>query len=141
MAVRTSTAQWEGGLKDGKGTMKVGVGAYQGPYSFASRFESGSGTNPEELIGAAHAGCYSMALSATLEKNGFKPRRVSTTARVHLEKVGEGFGITRIELVSEADVPGIDKAKFMELAEGAKKGCPVSKALAGTQIDLNIKLL
>ncbi|MEW6324528.1 MAG: OsmC family protein [Nitrospirota bacterium] len=141
MATRTSTAQWEGGLKDGKGTMKVGAGAYQGPYSFASRFESGGGTNPEELIGAAHAGCYSMALSAGLEKNGFKPNRVSTQARVHLEKVGEGFAITRIELNSEADVPGIDKAKFMEFAEGAKKGCPVSKALAGVQIDLNAKLL
>jgi osmotically inducible protein OsmC len=121
--------------------MKVGAGAYQGPYSFASRFESGGGTNPEELIAAAHAGCYSMALSATIEKNGFKPRRVSTTARVHLEKVGEGFSITRIELNSEADVPGIDKAKFMEFAEGAKKGCPVSKALAGVQIELNARLL
>jgi osmotically inducible protein OsmC len=141
MPARTSSAQWEGGLKDGKGTMKVGAGAYQGPYSFASRFESGGGTNPEELIAAAHAGCYSMALSATIEKNGFKPRRVSTTARVHLEKVGEGFSITRIELNSEADVPGIDKAKFMEFAEGAKKGCPVSKALASVQIDLNAKLL
>ena len=141
MPARTSSAQWEGGLKDGKGTMKVGAGAYQGPYSFASRFESGTGTNPEELIAAAHAGCYSMALSATIEKNGFKPRRVSTTARVHLEKVGEGFSITRIELNSEADVPGIDKAKFMEFAEGAKKGCPVSKLLTGASIELNAKLL
>ena len=141
MPARTSSAQWEGGLKDGKGTMKVGAGAYQGPYSFASRFESGTGTNPEELIAAAHAGCYSMALSATIEKNGFKPRRVSTTARVHLEKVGEGFSITRIELNSEADVPGIDKAKFLEFAEGAKKGCPVSKLLTGASIELNAKLL
>ena len=141
MPSRTSSAQWEGGLKDGKGTMKVGAGAYQGPYSFASRFESGNGTNPEELIAAAHAGCYSMALSATIEKNGFKPKRVATTARVHLEKVGEGFSITRIELNSEAEVPGIDKAKFMEFAEGAKKGCPVSKVLAGAQIELNAKLL
>ena len=141
MPARTSTAKWEGGLKDGKGTMKVGAGAYQGPYSFASRFESGSGTNPEELIAAAHAGCYSMALSATIEKNGFKPTSVSTSARVHLEKVGEGFSITKIELVSEAVVPGIDKAKFMEFAEGAKKGCPVSKLLTGAKIELNAKLL
>ena len=141
MSARTSTAQWEGGLKDGKGTMKVGAGAYQGPYSFASRFESGGGTNPEELIAAAHAGCYSMALSATIEKNGFKPKRVATTARVHLEKVGEGFSITRIELNSEAEVPGIDKTKFMEFAEGAKKGCPISKLLTGAQIELNAKLL
>lgn len=141
MPARTSTAKWEGGLKDGKGTMKVGAGAYEGPYSFASRFESGTGTNPEELIAAAHAGCYSMALSATIEKNGFKPTKVSTTAKVHLEKVGEGFSITKIELASEAVVPGIDKAKFMEFAEGAKKGCPVSKLLTGAQIELNAKLL
>jgi osmotically inducible protein OsmC len=141
MPARTSTAKWEGGLKDGKGTMKVGAGAYQGPYSFASRFESGSGTNPEELIAAAHAGCYSMALSATIEKNGFKPTSVSTSAKVHLEKVGEGFSITKIELTSEAVVPGIDKAKFMEFAEGAKKGCPVSKLYTGAQIELNAKLL
>lgn len=141
MAVRSADAEWQGGLKDGKGSVKTGSGALQNNYSFASRFESGGGTNPEELIAAAHAGCFSMALSAGLEKNGFKPRRVATTARVHLEKVGEGFSITRIELDSQAEVPGIEKAKFMEFAEGAKKGCPISKALASVPIDLNIKLL
>lgn len=141
MAVRTSEATWEGNLKEGKGKMKVGAGAYEGPFSFASRFESGAGTNPEELIAAAHAGCFSMALSAGLGKNGFNPKRVSTVAKAHLEKVGEGFKITRIELNSEAEVPGIDKAKFNEIAEATKKGCPVSQALAGTEIVLNAKLL
>jgi len=141
MAVRTSEASWEGNLKEGKGKMKVGAGAYEGPFSFASRFESGSGTNPEELIAAAHAGCFSMALSAGLGKNGFNPKRVKTVAKAHLEKVGEGFKITRIELNSEAEVPGIDKAKFNEIAEATKKGCPVSQALAGTEIVLNAKLL
>ncbi len=121
--------------------MKVGAGAYEGPFSFASRFESGGGTNPEELIAAAHAGCFSMALSAGLGKNGFNPTRVHTVAKAHLEKVGEGFKITRIELNSEAQVPGIDKAKFNEIAEATKKGCPVSQALAGTEIILNAKLL
>ncbi|TAK07107.1 MAG: OsmC family peroxiredoxin [Candidatus Manganitrophaceae bacterium] len=141
MAVRTSEATWEGNLKEGKGKMKVGAGAYEGPFSFASRFESGGGTNPEELIAAAHAGCFSMALSAGLGKNGFNPTRVHTVAKAHLEKVGEGFKITRIELNSEAQVPGIDKAKFNEIAEATKKGCPVSQALAGTEIILNAKLL
>ncbi|MCG3116640.1 MAG: OsmC family protein [Candidatus Manganitrophus sp. SA1] len=141
MAVRTSEATWEGNLKEGKGKMKVGAGAYEGPFSFASRFESGGGTNPEELIAAAHAGCFSMALSAGLGKNGFNPTRVKTVAKAHLEKVGEGFKITRMELSSEAEVPGIDKAKFNEIAEATKKGCPVSQALAGTEITLNAKLL
>lgn len=141
MAVRTSEATWEGNLKEGKGKMKVGAGAYEGPFSFASRFESGSGTNPEELIAAALAGCFSMALSAGLGKNGFNPTRVKTVAKAHLEKVGEGFKITRMELNSEAAVPGIDKAKFNEIAEATKKGCPVSQALAGTEITLNAKLL
>ncbi|NKE70573.1 OsmC family protein [Candidatus Manganitrophus noduliformans] len=141
MAVRTSEASWEGNLKEGKGKMKVGAGAYEGPFSFASRFESGGGTNPEELIAAAHAGCFSMALSAGLGKNGFNPTRVKTVAKAHLEKVGEGFKITRMELNSEAEVPGIDKAKFDEIAEATKKGCPVSQALAGTEITLNAKLL
>lgn len=140
MPVRTSEATWEGGLKEGKGTMKVGAGAYQGPYTFASRFESGAGTNPEELIAAAHAGCYSMALSAGLGKNGFSPKRVKTTAKAHLEKVGEGFKITRIELESDAEVPGIDEKRFMEIAEATKKGCPVSQALTGTEILLRARL-
>ena len=141
MAIRNAQAEWQGGLKDGKGTMKLGSGAFQGPYSFGTRFEETPGTNPEELIGAAHAGCFSMALSAGLEKNGFKPQTVATKARVHLEKVDAGFRITRIELQSEAKVPGIDNQKFQEVAEATKKGCPVSAALTGVQIDLNAKLV
>ena len=141
MAVRTSEAEWKGNLREGQGTMKLGSGAYEGSYSFASRFESGNGTNPEELIAAAHAGCYSMALSAGLSKAGFTPTRVHTTAKVHLEPVEGGFGITRIELLTEARIPGINNDTFQQQAEGAKKGCPVSKALAGTQISLDAKLV
>ncbi len=140
MATRTSTAVWEGDLKAGKGNMTVGSGAYNGPFSFASRFESGAGTNPEELIAAASAGCFSMALSAGLGKNGFTAKKVSTTAKAYLEKVGEGFGITKIELNCEASVPGIDETKFKEIAEGTRTGCPVSKALAGVEIALTTKL-
>jgi osmotically inducible protein OsmC len=141
MAARTSEAEWKGNLREGRGTMKLGSGAYEGPYSFASRFESGRGTNPEELIAAAHAGCFSMALSAGLGKDGITPTRIHTTATVHLEKVGEGFGITRIELNTEAQVPDIDAATFAKYAEDAKKGCPVSKVLAGAQISLTAKLI
>jgi lipoyl-dependent peroxiredoxin len=141
MPVRTSEAEWRGNLREGKGRVKLGSGAFEGSYSFPSRFEEGKGTNPEELLGAAHAGCYSMALSAGLSKAGHPPTRVHTVARVHLEKVGEGFGITRIELECEAEVPGIGAAAFQEQAEGAKKGCPVSKALAATEITLKAKLL
>jgi osmotically inducible protein OsmC len=141
MAARTAEAEWKGSLREGKGTMKLGSGAYEGAYSFASRFENGTGTNPEELIGAAHAGCFSMALSAGLGRAGITPTRIHTTARVYLEKVGEGFGITRIELNTEAQVPGIDNATFQKHAEDAKKGCPVSKALAGLQISLTAKLV
>jgi osmotically inducible protein OsmC len=141
MAVRKSEAEWKGDLLKGQGTMKLGSGAFEGSYSFPSRFESGKGTNPEELIGAAHAGCFSMALSAGLGKAGFTPTRIHTTATVHLEKVGEGFAITRIELESEAQIPGIDDKTFQEQAEAAKKGCPVSKALTGPQISLKAKLV
>lgn len=121
--------------------MKLGSGAWEGPYSFASRFESANGTNPEELIGAAEAGCFSMALSFNLEKAGHPPKRVATTATVKLEPSGGGFKITSIDLATEADVPGIDQAKFNEQAELTKKTCPVSVALAGTQINLNAKLV
>jgi osmotically inducible protein OsmC len=141
MPARTSEAEWKGNLQEGKGTIKLGSGAYEGQYSFSSRFERGVGTNPEELIAAAHAGCFSMALSAGLSKGGFPPTRVHTKATVHLEKAGEGFGITRIELDTEAQVPGIDAAAFAKFADDAKKGCPVSKVLAGAQISLNAKLL
>ena len=141
MAIRKATAVWKGDLKSGKGSMKLGSGAYEGPYSFSSRFEEGAGTNPEELIGAAHAGCYSMALSHLLASKGFTPNKVATTAKVNLEKVGDGFKITWIELTMEADVPKIDEKTFLETAEAAKKGCPVSQALAGTNITLQAKLL
>jgi osmotically inducible protein OsmC len=115
MPVRKAEAVWNGGLKDGQGTMKLQSGAYEGRYSFGSRFEEAAGTNPEELIAAAHAGCFSMALSAALGKAGFSPQRVTTDARVHIEKAGEGFGITRIELSTNAAVPNIDEARFREI--------------------------
>jgi osmotically inducible protein OsmC len=141
MAVRKAEAVWKGNLKEGQGTMKLGSGAFEGKYSFPSRFESGQGTNPEELIGAAHAGCFSMALSAGLGKSGFTPTRIHTVAKVHLEQVSDGFAITKIELETEAQIPNIDEKTFLEHAEGAKKGCPVSKALAGPQISLKAKLV
>jgi lipoyl-dependent peroxiredoxin len=141
MPVRSANAVWEGDLKSGKGNMRLGSGAYEGAYSFASRFENGTGTNPEELIGAAHAGCFSMALSAGLSQAGFVPRRIQTRAEVHLEKAADGFKIGRIDLHTEAEVPGIDAAKFHEQAENAKKNCPVSRALAGVNIQLEAKLL
>ena len=121
--------------------MKLGSGAFEGAYSFASRFENASGTNPEELIGAAEAGCFSMALSLNLEKSGHPPKSISTTAEVKLEPSGGGFKITSIDLTTDADVPGIDDAKFKEQAELTKKTCPVSVALSGTQINLNAKLV
>ena len=140
MPVRKASAVWEGSLKEGQGTVKLGSGAFEGRYSFGSRFEEAGGTNPEELIGAAHAGCFSMALSAGLGRSGFTPKRVATAAKVHLEKVGEGFKITRIELDNESEVPGIDAKAFQEQAEATKKGCPVSRALTGTEIKLNARL-
>jgi len=140
MLVRKSSAVWEGGLKNGRGTMKIGAGVFEGKYSFASRFEQGAGTNPEELLGAAHAGCFSMALSLVLEQAGFKPERIDTTARVSIDKIPEGFKITTIELETEARVPGIDEDTFREKAEAAKKGCPVSMALTGVEIKLRARL-
>jgi osmotically inducible protein OsmC len=140
MPVRKASAVWEGGLKDGKGSMELGSGAFRGAYSFGSRFQEASGTNPEELIGAAHAGCFSMAFSGGLERAGHPPKKISTTAKVHIEKVGEGFKITRIELETDAQVPGIDENTFQELARKAKEGCPVSQALAGTEVVLQAHL-
>ena len=140
MPARIGSAVWEGTLKGGKGTMKLGSGAYEGPYSFSSRFESGTGTNPEELIGAAEAGCFSMALSANLEKAGHPATRIRTNATVKLEIVDGGPKITAIDLDCEAEVPGIDQAKFSEQAELTKKNCPVSVALSGTQINLSARL-
>lgn len=141
MPIRNAEAEWTGSLLEGSGHMKMGTGAYDGPFSFKSRMENGVGTNPEELIAAAHAGCYSMAFSAGLGKEGFTPKRVHTSAAVHFDKVEAGFAITSIDLTMEAEIPGIDEAKFQEMAEGAKKGCPVSKALAGTTINLKATLL
>lgn len=141
MPVATAEAVWNGTLKEGSGKMKLGKGSFEGPFTFASRFEIGTETNPEELIGAAHAGCFSMALSAGLGKSGFKPESIKTSAKVHLEKGAEGFSITKIELTSEAKVPGIDEKAFQEHAEATKKGCPVSKLLTGAQIILNAKLV
>jgi osmotically inducible protein OsmC len=140
MPKRSAHARWEGTLQQGKGTMSLGSGAYEGSYSFATRFEDAPGTNPEELIGAAHAGCFSMALSMLLEKAGHPPKEIETTADVTIDKVGDGFKITRIDLSTRADVPGMDAAAFQEQANAAKEGCPVSQALAGTQIHLSAEL-
>jgi osmotically inducible protein OsmC len=141
MPARTANARWEGGLKDGKGSMRLGGGAFEGQYSFSSRFEEGVGTNPEELIAAAHAGCFSMAFSAGLEKAGFSPNSVETEAKVHLTPAdGGGFRISRIDLATNADVPGIEKDAFEQAAQAAKEGCPVSKALAAVEITLNATL-
>ena len=139
MGVSKGSAQWEGGLKTGKGSMKPGHVA-DVPFSFGSRFEGQPASNPEELIGAALAGCFSMALTASLEKAGLKPGSVRTSADVKLELVGGGFSITGIELTSEATVSGVDDAKFQEIALDTKKNCPVSKALAATPIALKATL-
>lgn len=140
MITRKASAVWQGNLKDGKGTMKLSSGAFEGFYSFASRFENGKGTNPEELIGAAHAGCFSMALSNILAEAGYEPTSVATDAAVKMGKVEGGFAIQRIELTTVAVVPGIDEATFMEKANAAKEGCPVSQALASVEITLDATL-
>ena len=142
MPTRKAEAEWKGNLAEGSGRLRVGSGAFDGPYSFKSRFEEGqSATNPEELIGAAHAGCFTMALTAQLSRAGLRPTRIHTGATVKLEKIGEGFAITRIELETEADIPGIDDATFQKNAMDAKRNCPVSKALAGVDIHLSARLL
>ncbi len=141
MAARRSDAEWRGTLKEGSGTVKLGSGAFNGAYSFASRFEDGTGTNPEELLGAAHAGCFSMALSMVLGAAGFTPRSIKTSAVVHISPSDDGFSIPRIDLVTEGDVPGIDLATFVAHAETAKRGCPVSKALAGVEITLDARIV
>lgn len=139
MLTRSADAVWEGNLKDGKGTMKVGSGAFEGPYTFASRFGRGKGTNPEELLGAAHAGCFSMALSLGLAKGGFAPQRINTTATVHLDT--ENLRISAVDLDTKAQVPGINEKEFLEQAELAKTNCIVSQALRGTEIRLQAKLV
>ena len=141
MTTRSASATWQGTLREGAGNMRLGSGRYEGPFTFASRFESGDGTNPEELIGAAHAGCYSMFLSALLSGDGFVPTTIATTATVHLGRVDNAPTITTIELNCEATVPGLDETAFQEYAARAKAGCPVSKALAGVDIQLTATLV
>jgi osmotically inducible protein OsmC len=138
MATRTGDAIWKGNLKEGDG--RVRFGSFDAPYSFKSRFEDGQGTNPEELIAAAHAGCFSMALSHGLSQAGHEPKEVRTTAKVHLEKTAQGFAIPRIELETVANVPGIDDATFQKQATEAKNNCPVSKLFRGAEISLTAKL-
>jgi osmotically inducible protein OsmC len=130
MPVRSGEAVWEGGLRDGRGTARVGDGLFEGQYSFSSRFEQGRGTNPEELIATAHAACYSMQLAGEIGSGGYEAKSVHTIARVHVEPVESGFRITRIELDTEADVPDITREEFLEHAVRAKVSCPVSQALA-----------
>jgi len=143
MPVRTADADWTGTLQEGTGRMRFGGGAFEGQYSFGSRFEEGEGTNPEELIAAAHAGCYSMAFSGNLVKAGFTPEHISTTAVVHLDKGESGFSILGIELNTEAKVGGdIEEARFQEIAQQTKEGCPVSRALAAVgDISVTAKLV
>ncbi len=142
MPKRRAEARWEGSLQEGHGVMNMASGAYEGPYSFESRFEEGEGTNPEELIAAAHAGCFSMALSGDLGRAGHEPESVETTATVHLDKGDGGFTITRIHLDTRARVPGIDAEELQRVAEGAKQNCPVSRALAAVAtIELNAELV
>ena len=141
MPNRTSSAVWNGSLTEGNGTMRMASGAYEGPYSFQSRFEEADGTNPEELIAAAHAGCFSMALSGELGRAGVTPESVETEATVHLDEVDGGFAIKRIDLQTRVTAPGVDESTFREAAEAAKKGCPVSQALAAVEtIELDAQL-
>lgn len=140
MPTRNATARWEGDLKQGRGTMNLPSMDFEGPYTRASRFEDGEGTNPEELIGAAHAGCFSMFLSGVLSKKDHPPTSIQTTANVTVEVTDDGPAITSVELITEADVPGVDEATFQESVEESKTGCPVSKALAGTEISVEATL-
>ena len=141
MAIRKAHARWEGSLKEGKGQVDFGNGLFKGAYSFASRFEDGKGTNPEELLGAAHASCFAMALSLMLGKAGFAPDYVEATAHVTVSPHDGGFRISKSHLVCEAKVPRIEDAQFKQHAAAAKAGCPVSQALAGTEITLEAKLV
>jgi osmotically inducible protein OsmC len=141
MAIRTADAEWRGNLAQGTGHMRLGSGAFEGPYDFRSRMGDGKGTNPEELLGAAHAGCFSMALALQLTNEGFTVKRIHTTATVHFEERDGGWSIQRIDLDTEASVSGIAAAAFEELAQSAKKNCPVSRALSGVDIRLLAKLL
>jgi osmotically inducible protein OsmC len=141
MPVRKANAEWKGTLKEGSGNMKVGSGAFEVPFSFSTRFEEKPGTNPEELIGAAHAGCYSMFLSGLLSGEGLNPTSIRTTATVHLGTVDGAPTVTNIDLVCEAEVPGVSEADFQKQAESAKANCPISKVLAGAEISLKATLV
>lgn len=140
MSERTATAEWNGGLKDGKGNIALGSGVFEGAFSFSTRFEDAPGTNPEELLGASLAGCYAMALNATLEKRETPASNVKVEAKVFLGKDDAGFKINRIELETTADVPGLSAEDFTQVAEEVKKACPISKALAATDIQLKASL-
>ena len=140
MVERTSVAQWNGRVPDGAGCVSLGSGVFEGPYSFGSRFEEEAGTNPEELLGAAHASCFSMALSLLLTEAGYTPTRIRTLARVRIQRSGNGFAITHIALATEGDVPGLDARTFAAHAEVARRACPVSKALTGVDISLTASL-
>ncbi|MGH7525693.1 MAG: OsmC family peroxiredoxin [Gemmatimonadales bacterium] len=141
MSTSTSSAVWEGGLKSGRGHFAAGSGAFQGDYSFPTRFEGAKGTNPEELLAAAHAACLSMAISAGLEKAGKPPTRISTKASCTIDRVGDGFKITRMRLEVRGEVPGLDQAGFTKAAEAAKEGCPISGALKGNvAVELDARL-
>jgi osmotically inducible protein OsmC len=138
MAIRTASAVWDGTLKEGKGSMKLGSGAFEGAFTFASRFEEGPGTNPEELVGAAQAGCFSMFLAALLTDAGYPPTQIRTSARVHLR---EGPRITLIELDTEAEVPNLDEKTFHENVEKSEKNCPISLALSGPELRVTARLV
>jgi osmotically inducible protein OsmC len=141
MVVRTSMAEWHGGVPAGGGCISLGSGALEASYSFGSRFDEEAGTNPEELLGAAHASCFSMALSLLLTEAGYTPARIRTMAKVRIERAGNSFAITNIELATEGEVPGMDARSFSAHAEVARRSCPVSKALASVEISLTAHLL
>jgi osmotically inducible protein OsmC len=142
MSIRTAAARWDGTITEGSGTMRTGKGGLEAPFSFASRFQEGEGSNPEELIGAAHAGCFSMALAKGLQDAGFPPTLVQTTANVHLDQVDGRPTVTTIDLVTRATVPGIDEGTFAKVAEGTKENCPISRLLSpGATITLDAALV
>lgn len=141
MAVRSATARWEGTLKEGAGKLSLGSGAFEGQYSFSTRFEEGAGTNPEELLGAAHAGCFAMALNASLERAGHIPNYIHADAKVHMNRVDDALTINQIDLIVEGDVPGIDQATFQQFATDAKDTCIISRALNVREVTLQATLV
>jgi osmotically inducible protein OsmC len=141
MTIRKADAAWSGSLREGSGELALESGAFRGPYTFKARFEQGKETNPEELLGAAHAGCFTMALTALLAREQLAPTRIDTSAAVHLEQRAGGFTIPRIELTTRASIPGITPERFATIAADAKVNCPVSKALAGVEITLDAALV